>query len=206
MLDKESIETYQSIRLHCDLRPEILARHEEKRAFSPARFVRPAAALASLALIVSVTSLASSRMGEGAYLDGRRITSWEKTVVTQTVEYANGIMRAFAFPGDGEKQPLQTADGCIPLDMRYGKDVYITVSGGVLLLPDADHIPTSAGQSGYAPDGSVIYWIPDGSESLSPLTAQISDTEGNSLAALTLTYDADDAVWHIASEKIKNNK
>lgn len=206
MLDKESIETYKNIRLHRDLRPEILERHEEKHSFSPVRFVRPAAALASLVLVVSVTVLASSRMGNGAYLDGRRITGREKPAVTETVAYAGGVMRAFALEGNGEEQPLQTADGCIPLDMRYGKDVCVTVSGGVLLLPGTDGIPTFAGQSGFAPDGAVIYWLPAGDESLSPLTAEIRDTEGNPIAALTLSYDADDTAWHIASEKIRNNK
>lgn len=206
MLDNQSKEIYHNIRLHRDLRPGILARHGEKNSFSPLRFVRSAAALASLVLVVSVTALASSRMGSGAYLDGRRITGRNTPVITETVAYSPGMMRAFALHGEGETEPLQTAEGCIPLDMRYGKEVYVTVSGGVLLLPGADGTPTFAGQSGFAPDNSVIYWIPDGSESLSPLTAQVSDTDGNSLAALTLLYDADDAEWHIASEKNKTNK
>ena len=203
MLDKESLEAYRSVSLHRDLRPEILARHTERHCFSPQRFLRPAAALASLLLVASVSLHVASRSGEGVYLDGSRISSRDKAVITETVSYTAGIMRAFVLPGENEAQPLEIAEGCIPLTMQFGQDVCVTVSGGVLLLPNADNVPTFAGQSGFAPDAGTIYWIPDGSESLSPLTAEFYDTEGNPLAALTLTYDAEEAQWHIASEKIK---
>lgn len=201
MLDKESMETYKNIRLDRDLRPGILTRHEEKHRAAPVRYLRPAAVLASLLLVVSVSGIAASRTGDGAYLDGSRVGRRARTVVTESVNYAGGIMRAFALPDEGEEIPLQTAEGCIPLTMRYGRDVCITVTGGILLVPDAENIPTFAGQSGFAPDGAVIYWIPGGSESLSPLSARLFDTVGNPLAALTLTYDTENAQWRIAADK-----
>jgi hypothetical protein len=166
--------------------------------------MRPAAALASLMLAVSVCLLIVSQMGSGVYLDGSPVTPWAKTALTETVEYAGGVMRTFALPDEPQHEPRYTAEGCIPLALRFGQDVSVTVSGGVLLLPGADGSPTFAGQSGFAPDKAVIYWIPG--DSPSPMTAQFSDTDGNPLAAITLTYDDGDAAWRIASAKIKNNK
>ena len=204
MLDRESKETYQNIRLQRDLRCAILERHQSRRHFSPGRMMRPAAALASLMLVLSVCLLIVSHTGSGVYLDGSPVTPWAKTALPETVEYAAGVMRAFSLPDEAQTQPRHTAEGCIPLTVKFGQDVSVTVSGGTLLLPGADGTPTFAGQSGFAPDGAVIYWIPG--DSPSPMTAQFSDTDGNPLAALTLTYDDGDAAWRIASAKIKNNK
>jgi len=198
LLDNETREAYKNIRLQRDLRDEILARHGKAHRSSPPGWMRPAAALASAAVVIGLGAAVLRTPGHGILLDGDPLTKRERTVTAQTVEYAGGMMRmALASPGE---TPLQTAEGCAALEINYGRDVFITVSGGILLLPDADGVPTFAGQSGPAPDGAVIYWSPAGCEESSPLHAQLCGTEGEPLATLTLIYDAEDAQWRIFAD------
>lgn len=195
MLDRESIETYKSIRLPRDLRPDILARHTEQSVFLPQKFLRPAAVLCSLCLILTVL-LTSVMQSGGIYADGVKIGRNALAVQTQSVEFTGGIMRA-SFDPASETQ-MQTADACIPLSFTFGENVYLAVHNGSLLVTDENGNAVFAGQAGEVKEDARAFWVVTGCEAASPLTAEVFTLDGESLTVLTLTYDAADSMWHIA--------
>ncbi len=195
MLDRESIETYKSIRLPRDLRADILARHTEKHTFAPQKFLRSAAALCSLVLIVCVLITVVTHTG-GVYVSGEKIGSAPRAAQTQSVSFIGGAMRASLDPS--LEMPMQTADTCIPLSPQFGENVYLVVHSGSLLLSDGNGNTVFAGQAGEVKNGTDAYWVVDGCDTASPLTAEIFAQDGSRLVCLTLTYDAADSMWHIA--------
>ncbi len=154
--------------------------------------MRPAAALASMALVVGCVLLALPRSNSPASPLGTPVT-------THTVSYESGLARAY-LPGENTDEAMQIAEGCIMLDMDFGCDVFIVVSRGKLLLPDADGTLYFAGQSGTLSAGQVAYWsvIPD-TEQTAPV-AQFMDFRENILANLTLSYQTEEGVWYASTE------
>lgn len=197
MLDRESIETYKAIRLPRDLRADILARHTEAHTFAPQKLLRPAAVLCSLVLILTALITAVMQTG-GVYISGDKIGHAPRAAQTQSVSFIGGVMRANLDPSF--EIPLQTADTCIPLSLQFGKNVYLVVHNGSLLLPDGNGNTVFAGQAGEVKDGADAYWSVGGCEMASPLTAEVFAMDGHRLASLTLTYDAADSIWHIAKK------
>lgn len=201
MLDHDSIQIYKERHLPRDLRADILIRHDAKRTQLPRLAMRTAAAMASLAVVVGISLAVNTRVGDGVYLDGRKLNTHPRAVVTETVEFSAITVRTIAMSPDSATSSLQTADGCIPLRLQYGRDVYIVVSGGVLLLPASDGVLTVAGQSGMAADGQTAYWLPEGSDQRHALSAQLYDLDETPIATLTLSYDTENALWRISVSK-----
>ncbi len=195
MLDRESIETYKSIRLPRDLRADILAQHTGKSVSTPQKFLRPAAVLCSLCLILTVLIAAVMQSG-GVYVSGEKIGRTSFAVQTQSVEFTGGVMRASFDPAS--ETPTQTADACIPLSLQFGENVYLAVHNGSLLLSDENGNAVFAGQAGEVKEDTQAFWVVTGCEAASPLTAEVFTLDGESLTVLTLTYDAADSMWHIA--------
>ena len=102
-----------------------------------------------------------------------------------------------AFSED-ETPPMQTAEGCAAFEISAGQDVFITVSGGSLLLPDLSGVTTFAGQSGPAPDGATVYVSLYGCESSAPISMVISDSEGTVLSSYRMDYLTDADIWQIS--------
>ena len=184
-------ESYRNIRAPRHLRARVLAPREKQNFFSLSA-MRPAAALASMALVVGCVLLALPRSNSPASPLGTPVT-------THTVSYESGLARAY-LPGENTDEAMQIAEGCIMLDMDFGCDVFIVVSRGKLLLPDADGTLYFAGQSGTLSAGQVAYWsvIPD-TEQTAPV-AQFMDFRENILANLTLSYQTEDGVWYASTE------
>ena len=195
MLNQESIETYKSIRLPRDLRADILARHTRQHSFVSPKFLRPAAALCSLVLILTVLVAVVTEPGS-VYVSGEKIGSTPHTVQTQSVSFIGGAMRASIDPSPST--PLRTAQTCIPLSLQFGENVYLVVHNGSLLLPDGNDHFVFAGQAGEVKDETDVYWVVDSCVTASPLTAEVFALDGGRLAVLTLTYDAADSIWQIA--------
>ena len=122
-------ESYKNIRAPRHLRARVLAPREKRNFFSLSA-MRPAAALASMALVVGCVLLALPRATSPSSPLGSPVT-------THTVSYRSGLARA-SLPCENADEAMQVAEDCIMLDTDFGCDVFIVVSRGKLLLPDAD--------------------------------------------------------------------
>ncbi len=196
MLDKETIDTYRSIHLNRDLRCEILQLRDSKKSRISIQFMRPAAVLASAVLIAGIILLRPTSLPSHLSIEGNEIGRKAQILSTESVEYAGGIMRLAASP-DGTL-PLQTAPACAAFEISAGQDVFITISSGILLLPDSAGIPTFAGQSGTAPDGVPVYVSFDGCDASSPISVLISDMAGNPISSYRIIYQPDQTTWQIS--------
>ena len=96
MLDQESLNAYRSIRLTRDLRGEILRRHAEKPSLAALltsqKFLRPAAALCSLLLIVTVLFAAALQSGDGVYIGESKIGTRALAADVSPVSFKGGVM------------------------------------------------------------------------------------------------------------------
>ena len=196
MLDKESIDTYRSIQLNRDLRCEILQRRERKAPLPLGRYMRPAAMLASAVLIVGILLRFPFSAPSHVSVNGKEIGKKADILCTESVEYSGGIMR-LAFSEDS-LPPMQTAEACAAFEISAGQDVFITLSGGSLLLPDQSGVTTFAGQSGPAPDGATVYVSLYGCESSAPLSMVISDSDGTVLSSYRIDYLSENGTWQIS--------
>ncbi len=201
MLDQTSKETYKSIRLTKDLRPDILARHAEKPSvlsvLTSKTFLQPAAALCSLALIITVLFVFLAPSNPGVYLGEAAIGTEIRAVSPETVAYMDGVMRASVNP-TATDAPTRTAHAAIPLRMEFGESVYFAVQDGILLLSGENGAHLFAGQAGEVKKGATAYWVVDGCDPSLPLSAQVFDLDGKILTRITLTYNAADGIWQIA--------
>lgn len=201
MLDQTSKETYKSIRLTKDLRPDILARHAEKPSvfsvLTSKTFLQPASALCSLALIVTVLFHFLAPSAPGIYLGDTVIDTEGCAVSLETVEFMDGVMRASVNPTVTDA-PTRTAAAAIPLRMEFGENVYFAVQDGILLLSGDNGAHLFAGQAGEVKKGATAYWVVDDCDPSFPLTAQVFDLDGKILTRITLTYNAADGIWQIA--------
>jgi len=203
MLDHESKEAYRNIRLSRDLRDDILARHKRRFAWSAPALLRPAGALAAVVLAVTVILAAANRTKPHLYMGDTPLGERESATVAESVEYTGGAARAaFALPGENTPEQTHSAQA-IPFRAVYEKDVFVTVDGGTLLLPFQDGQYVFAGQSGPLADNAVFYWRTEGAEERSPLRAEITDTDGILLGAITLTYDAQSGAWTATADQYK---
>lgn len=184
-------ESYKNIRAPRHLRARVLAPRERRNPFSLS-VMRPAAALASMALVVGCVLLALPRATSPSEFPGSPVT-------THTVSYTSGLARA-SLSGENADEVMQVAEDCIMLDTDFGCDVFIVVNRGKLLLPDAEGKLHFAGQSGTLSTGQVAYWsvIPD-TEQTAPV-AQFMDFRENILATLTLSYQTEEGVWYASTE------
>ncbi len=199
MLDEESVQTYKSIRLTRDLRPEIQALHTKAHTpFARQSFLRPAAALCSVALIAAVLFSVLLPNKPGIYTGDGIVGKEARTAVTESVSYTGGLMRA-SIGASPEDTPQKTASYCVPLRLSYGQDVTVAISGGALLLPLNDGSYVYAGAFGAVHDGTSLYWSLDGWEAESPISADILAENGDVIDRITLTYDAADGIWLIAN-------
>ncbi len=204
MLDEESIQAYKNIRLTKDLRADILTRHASQHASAgkpiTSRLLRPLGAVCSLVLIAAVVFTMASHTRTGVYTSGQRIDAAPRTAATESVSFTDTRTRVHLFDLSGTDDLLATATDCVPLRMHFGKDVFVEVEDGMLLVPDEGGNYLPAGFFGVLSDGDTLYWSLMSCESLSPLTATITDTDENVLARVTLTYDTTDCVWQIAGD------
>ena len=184
-------ESYKNIRAPRHLRAQVLAPREKRNWFSLSA-MRPAAALASIALVVGCVLLALPRATSPSAPLGSPVT-------THTVSYRSGLARA-SFLGENTEETMQVAEGCILLDMDFACDVFVVVSRGKLLLPDAEGNLHLAGQSGTVSPGQTAYWsVPTGTSQVAPV-AQFMDYHENILATLTLSYQTEEGVWYAFTE------
>lgn len=201
MLDQTSKETYRSIRLSRDLRPDILARHAEKTSvfsvLTSKTFLQPAAALCSLALIVTVLFIFLAPSNPGIYMGDTAISPLSLAVTPESVEYIDGVMRFSADPTATEA-PTRTANTAIRLRMEFGENVYFAVQDGILLLSGENGAHLFAGQAGEVKNGAEAIWVVDDCDPTLPLSAQVFDLDGKILTRITLTYNAADGIWQIA--------
>ena len=197
MLDKESLDAYESIQLSRDLRGEILERREKRASQSHARLLRPAAALASLVLVAGISAAVLAHPRTGVYTESGRLGQRARSIPTETVEYTAPAARTTyqISPAMTTVSPTQTAAECIALELKFGTDVCVAVHGGMLIVPDTDGMPAAAGMSAAVADGSTVYWALERTEAPSPLYASVTDPDGNPLACITLTYDAERGEW-----------
>lgn len=184
-------ESYRSIHAPRHLRARVLAPRERRNLFSFS-VMRPAAALASMALVVGCVLLALPRATSPSSPLGSPVT-------THTVSYMSGLARA-SLPGENADEAMQVAEDCIMLDTDFGCDVFIVVSRGKLLLPDADGTLHFAGQSGTLSAGQIAYWsVTPGTDQAAPV-AQFMDFHENILAKHTLSYQTEEGVWYASAE------
>ncbi len=202
MLDQESKELYKSIHLTKDLRGVILARQAKKPDFfsfvSSKAFLRPAAAVCSLALIVTLFITLLMPVEPGIYLGNTRLSGESTIASVQTVSFLDGTMRLAANPEETDA-PFRTAGCAVPLTLSFGENVYLAVQDGILLLEGENGTNLFAGGAGEVKNGKTAFWVVDRCETDTPLTAQIYDLTGKLLARMTLTYDATDSIWLITT-------
>lgn len=208
MLDEESVKAYKSIHLARDLRAEILDRHARSRTSrtNPFRgnFLRPLGAVCSL-LLVSAVVLSMALHGQtGIYTAGTKVSETPRTAATETVKYTDTRMRVHLFELTSTDDLTVTADDCLALTAKFGKDVLVEVSDGALLFPDESGNLLYAGFSGMSTEGDTFYWSLTGCEASSPLTAHFTDPDGMSLGSVTLTYVNTDGVWMISCDTFEN--
>lgn len=184
-------ESYRNIRAPEHLRARVLAPREKRNLFSLSA-MRPAAALASVLLVVGCVLLALPRLATPTTPMGTPVTA-------HTVSYRSGLARA-SLTGESTEETMQVAEDCIMLDMDFGCDVFIVVNRGKLLLPDADGTLHLAGQSGTLSAGQIAYWsVIPGTNQATPV-AQFMDFHENTLATLTLSYQTEEGVWYAFTE------
>lgn len=200
MLDKESIDTYRSIHLDRDLRCVILTRHESRRNFSTVRLLRPVCALASVSLIAAVLFFYHLPSSPALSVNGDAIGRKAVAISTENVEYKGTAMRTMSIL---DAPSLQTAQNCIALEISAGHDVYVSINGAVLLLPDADGIPTFVGQSCDVSAGKTVFIPLAGLENSSPVTLSLSDLTGKSLQTYEIYYNNDAQSWYIRETQNK---
>ena len=184
-------ESYKNIRAPGQLRARVLAPREQRNLFSLSA-MRPAAALASVLLVVGCVLLALPRLTNPTTPMGTPVTA-------HTVSYRSGLARA-SLTGESTDQAMQVTENCILLDMDFGCDVFIVVSRGKLLLPDADGTLHFAGQSGTLSTGQVAYWSVDPGTNQAAPVAQFMDFHENILATITLSYQTEEGVWYAFTE------
>lgn len=184
-------ESYRNIRAPEHLRARVLAPREKRNLFSLSA-MRPAAALASVLLVVGCVLLALPRLATPTTPMGTPVTA-------HTVSYRSGLARA-SLTGESTEETMQVAEDCIMLDMDFGCDVFIVVNRGKLLLPDADGTLHLAGQSGTLSAGQIAYWsVIPGTNQATPV-AQLMDFHENILATITLSYQTEEGVWYAFTE------
>lgn len=184
-------ESYRDIHAPEHLRARVLAPREKRNLFSLSA-MRPAAALASVLLVVGCVLLALPKNVSPSDPPG-------SPVMTHTVSYRSGLARA-SLPGENTEETMQVAEDCIMLDMDFGCDVFIVVNRGKLLLPDADGTLHLAGQSGTLSAGQIAYWsVIPGTNQATPV-AQLMDFHENILATITLSYQTEEGVWYAFTE------
>ena len=184
-------ESYRNIRAPRHLRARVLAPREKRNLFSLSA-MRPAAALASVLLVVGCVLLALPRLTNPTTPMGTPVTA-------HTVSYRSGLARA-SLTGENTEETMQVAEDCIMLDMDFGCDVFIVVNRGKLLLPDADGTLHLAGQSGTLSAGQIAYWsVIPGTNQATPV-AQLMDFHENILATITLSYQTEEGVWYAFTE------
>ena len=184
-------ESYRKLHAPAYLRAQVLAPREKRNWFSLSA-MRPAAALASMALVVGCVLLALPRATSPSVPLGSPAT-------THTVSYQSGLARA-SFLDENTEGTMQVAEGCILLDMDFDCDVFVVVNRGKLLLPDAEGNLHLAGQSGTLSPGQTAYWsVPTTPNQAAPV-AQFMDYQENTLATLTLSYQTEEGVWYAFTE------
>ena len=184
-------KSYRNIRAPGHLRARVLAPREQRNLFSLSA-MRPAAVLASMALVVGCVLLALPRSNAPVSPLGTPVTA-------HTVSYRSGLARA-SLTGESTDQAMQVTENCILLDMDFGCDVFIVVSRGKLLLPDAEGKLHFAGQSGTLSTGQVAYWSVDPGTNQAAPVAQFMDFHENILATITLSYQTEEGVWYAFTE------
>lgn len=184
-------ESYRNIRAPGHLRARVLAPREKRNLFSLSA-MRPAAALASVLLVVGCVLLALPRLANPTTPMGTPVTA-------HTVSYRSGLARA-SLTGESTDQAMQVAENCILLDMDFGCDVFVVVNRGKILLPDADGVLHYAGQSGHITAGQAAYWSVDPGTNQAAPVAQFMDSHENILATITLSYQTEEGVWYAFTE------
>ena len=184
-------ESYRNIRAPEHLRARVLAPREKRNLFSLSA-MRPAAALASVLLVVGCVLLALPRLTNPTTPMGTPVTA-------HTVSYRSGLARA-SLTGESTDQAMQVAENCILLDMDFGCDVFVVVNRGKILLPDADGVLHYAGQSGHITAGQAAYWSVDPGTNQAAPVAQFMDFHENILATITLSYQTEEGVWYAFTE------
>lgn len=184
-------KSYRNIRAPRHLRARVLAPREKRNLFSLSA-MRPAAALASVLLVVGCVLLALPRLANPTTPMGTPVTA-------HTVSYRSGLARA-SLTGESTDQAMQVAENCILLDMDFGCDVFVVVNRGKILLPDADGVLHYAGQSGHITAGQAAYWSVDPGTNQAAPVAQFMDFHENILATITLSYQTEEGVWYAFTE------
>ena len=184
-------KSYRNIRAPRHLRARVLAPREKRNLFSLSA-MRPAAALASVLLVVGCVLLARPRLANPTTPLGTPVTA-------HTVSYRSGLARA-SLTGESTDQAMQVAENCILLDMDFGCDVFVVVNRGKILLPDADGVLHYAGQSGHITAGQAAYWSVDPGTNQAAPVAQFMDFHENILATITLSYQTEEGVWYAFTE------
>lgn len=184
-------ESYRNIRAPEHLRARVLAPREKRNLFSLSA-MRPAAALASVLLVVGCVLLALPKLATPTAPMGTPVTA-------HTVSYRSGLARA-SLTGESTDQAMQVAENCILLDMDFGCDVFVVVNRGKILLPDADGVLHYAGQSGHITAGQAAYWSVDPGTNQAAPVAQFMDSHENILATITLSYQTEEGVWYAFTE------
>lgn len=185
-------ESYRNIRAPEHLRARVLAPREKRNLFSLSA-MRPAAALASVLLVVGCVLLALPRAASPSDPLGSPVT-------TYTVSYSGTLTRGASLIGEDDTQVMAVAENCILLDMDFGCDVFVVVNRGKILLPDADGILHYAGQSGHITAGQAAYWSVDPGTNQAAPVAQFMDSHENILATITLSYQTEEGVWYAFTE------
>ena len=184
-------ESYRNIHAPEHLRARVLAPREKRNLFSLSA-MRPAAALASVLLVVGCVLLALPRLANPTTPMGTPVTA-------HTVSYRSGLARA-SLTGESTDQAMQVAENCILLDMDFGCDVFVVVNRGKILLPDADGVLHYAGQSGHITAGQAAYWSVDPGTNQAAPVAQFMDFHENILATITLSYQTEEGIWYAFTE------
>ena len=185
-------ESYRKIQAPAYLRAKVLTPRQKRDIFSRS-MMRPAAALASLALVMGCVLLALPRLTSPTTPTGTPMD-------THTVSYSGTLARGASITGEDGTTLMAVAENCIRLDMDFGCDAFVVINCGKLLLPDEDGNLHYAGQSGFIPTGQAAYWSVDPGTSQDTPVAQFMDSHENTLATLTLSYQTEEGVWYAFTE------
>ena len=197
LIDEESRSVYRAKVLSYDLRTAIVESSSNRHSIPSMKILRPAAILASLVVIVSVLVQVFPNVQNKIYTGDTLVTGDNIPAVTETITYKLGINRMIQSYSMDDRE---MSSRCIPLRIRFGENVTVSVNNGYILLhEDAGEI-IYAGTFTSVKNDEIWYWCVEGCENASPLTCEIISSSGNVTASLVLAYDAENNLWTIVSE------
>lgn len=192
MFDKKTIDAYKSIGPSDKMKENILRQYAEHKKKSVYSRLRPMAGIAACFIVVL---LAVSYYGSNPSLtiksEGEKVSGVPMAVTLEDVPYTQSAQSISMF------RMVEVAMNSIALEIDIGKQTEISVSGGTLLLNNAElGKAVYAGETCIVDTSSLVYWSIDGLSQTDVFTLSLI-TNGET-TNLLLTFDKNSASWMLA--------